>query len=157
MAEAPGAYASSEDVKARYAQDVIDRICWDPAGDPPDDAPEGSEAGGPDYTKLDRALIDAAGEINSYISARYPVPVDPAPILLRNINVDLALYATALTADKMFDELAVRAENWRKHLVMIATGKAGLGVTETQSDTDSSPAAGTNSSSGMSARSVRVN
>ena len=140
----PAAYATVDDVLARYEQDVVDRICYDTVQEQPD------------YARLERALEDAAGEIDSYISARYPVPVTPAPALLRNINVDLGMYSAALTADKLTDELSARAENWRKHLVLIAKGQAGLGIRENASLTDTVPAGGTGVISGAFARSQRV-
>jgi len=141
---APVAYATLADVQARYEADVINRICWD--GD--------EEA--VVLAKLERALEDAASEIDSYLSARYAVPINPAPAILRNMNVDLALYSTALTADKLFEELSVRAENWRKHLVLIAKGQAGLGIREDASTEDGEPVAGTGSTCGMFATSERV-
>src|SRR5215472_15418805 len=140
----PMAYATRDDVLARYQADVVERICFD------NDIDEA------DLDKLERALEDAAAEIDSYVSTRYPVPVNPVPLILRNMNVDLALYSAALTADKLFDELSRRAENWRKHLVMIAKGTAGLGVREDSSPTDPQPAIGTGSSTAMFVRSQRV-
>jgi phage gp36-like protein len=140
----PDSYASIDDVKARYEADVINRICWD----------EGTQSA--DLNKLARALIDSGSEIDSYLSARYAVPISPAPAILRNMNVDLGLYATALTSDKMFEELARRAENWRKHLVLIAKGQAGLGVREDASDNDTEPAEGSSSSCGYLVSADRV-
>jgi phage gp36-like protein len=137
-------YATQANVLARYEADVVNRICWNNA----------TEA--PDLAKLDTALEDTAAEIDSYVSARYPLPLNPVPSILKTINIDLALYATALTADKMFDELERRAENWRKHLVMIAKGHAGLGIHEDASTDDPSPAIGTGASTGMFAKVVRI-
>jgi phage gp36-like protein len=84
------------------------------------------------------------------------LPLNPVPSILKTINIDLALCATALTSDKMFDELERRAENWRKHLIMIAKGHAGLGIHEDASTDDPSPATGTGASTGMFAKVVRI-
>src|SRR5262249_48232723 len=140
----PLSYATREDVLARYQADVVERICFDNDTD---------EA---DLDKLDRALEDAAAEIDSYVSTRYPVPVNPVPLILRNMNVAGGLYWGALTADKLFEELARRAENWRRHLIMIAKGTAGLGVREDSSPSDPSPAEGTGFGTGMVVRSKGV-
>jgi phage gp36-like protein len=138
------AYATKDDVIARYEQEVVDRICWDKTSD------------SADYDRLDRALEDASAETDSYVSTRFPVPVNPTPLILRNINIDLGLYSCALTADKLFAELERRADNWRKHLVLIARGQAGLGVREDQSPTDLAPAEGTSVGTGMIVKSVRI-
>ena len=140
----PASYATTDDVLARYESNVIERICWD------------DDADSADLTKLQRALEDSASEIDSYVSAKYTVPISPIPAILRNMNVDLALYETALTADKLFEELSKRADNWRKHLQLIAKGQAGLGMREDATTDDNSPADGTGSSSGMFARVTRV-
>jgi phage gp36-like protein len=138
------AYATRDDVLARYEAETVDRVCWE------------KDTSAPDYTKLDRALEDSAAEIDSYVSTRFPVPVNPTPLILRNINIDLALYSAALTADKMFEELQRRADSWRKHLAMIAKGQAGLGVREDSSPNDPSPAEGTNVGAGNIVKSIRV-
>jgi len=140
----PGGYCTLDDIKARYEISVIDRICFD------------GETESVDYTKLVRAIEDSAGEIDSYISTKYPVPVTPVSILLRNINIDFALYATALTCDKMFDELERRCDAWRKHLIMIAKGQAGLGIREDASTSDPAPAEGTGAASASTTRTYRV-
>jgi phage gp36-like protein len=89
------------------------------------------------------------------VSARYPLPLNPVPTILRNINVDLALYAAALTSDKMF-ELDRRAENWRKHLTMLAKGHAGLGIHDPTPGDPTDPVPGTGGSTGVLATSIRL-
>jgi phage gp36-like protein len=148
MADAPTPYATRADVLARYEKEVVDRICWD----------HDQELASLD--KLDAGLVDASTEIDSYLSARYAVPVNPAPAILRSINVDLGLYYTALTSEKLFSELSVRVENWRKHLKMIAEGKVGLGVRVDQEPDPSSGGPtlpeGTGTQTGLFVTAVRV-
>jgi phage gp36-like protein len=138
------AYADKDDVLARYEEDTIDRIVWDKVTD------------APNYTRLDSALEDASAEIDSYVSTRFPVPVKPTPLVLKIIAIDLALHSCALTADKMFEELERRADNWRKHLAMIAKGQAGLGVRENQEPNQASPSEGTGVQTGFAVKSLRV-
>jgi phage gp36-like protein len=139
-----GAYAALSDVQARYEAAVIDRICMD------------TESDEPDYTKLTQALADASTEIDSYVSTRYPVPMNPVPTLLKTICIDLGLYYCALTWDKLTDEIKARADNWRKHLVLIAKGQAGLGVRVDQETDQTVIPEGTGSQSALTARAVRT-
>jgi phage gp36-like protein len=46
----------------------------------------------PDEDKIERALENASGKIDSYLASRYPVPLTDAPIMLRTCCVDMALY-----------------------------------------------------------------
>lgn len=138
------AYATRDDVIASYERAVIDRVCWD------------NNTKSANYARLDAGLESASTEIDSYVSARFPVPVTPTPAILRTINIDLGIYYTALTADKLFDELRMRADNWRRHLVLIAKGQAGLGIHQSDTSDPTLTAEGSSTATGMFARSERV-
>jgi len=138
------AYATTDDVLALYPEDTINRLCWN------------KQSNLPDYDKLQIALYNAATEIDSYLSTRFPVPVTPTPQILRQVNIDLSIYYLALTIDRLSNEISKRAEDWRKWLVMVAKGQVGLGVLESDSNSDSTPAEGTDTMSGVTGKSVRV-
>jgi len=45
--------------------------------------------------RLSKALLAASGEINSYLSTRYQIPVSPIPSILKSYCVDIAWYRLA--------------------------------------------------------------
>jgi len=100
-------------------------------------------AGAVNTDAVDRAFADADTEIDSYIGARYAVPVDPVPALLQRLSLDLAiegLYTRRPHVDT--PEAVVRAaKNARTLLANIAANKADIpGVAE--ADTSGTTAAG---------------
>lgn len=116
MAAYPYTYATVDDVKARYDADFLDRIVFD------------KTAQQANYDRLADSLEDATGEIDSYISAVYQVPLSPVPNLLKRMCMDMAIYHTAITADRMTEELGIRYKQWLTHLDKIANRKVGLGI-----------------------------
>ncbi|MEH2138568.1 gp436 family protein [Nostoc sp.] len=45
--------------------------------------------------RLNKALLAASGEINSYLATRYQIPVDPVPSILKSYCIDIAWYRLA--------------------------------------------------------------
>jgi phage gp36-like protein len=141
------AYATRSDIQALYEQVLVDRICWQ------------KQSNAVDYSKLDAGLANAATEIDAYLSTRYTVPVSPTPPVLKQMNVDLGLYYTAPSADKLFDQLQTRVDYWRTMLTNIARGYVGLGIPTSTDDGGSgsdTPPTGTGTQTGNFARAQRI-
>jgi phage gp36-like protein len=45
--------------------------------------------------RLNKFLIAASGEINSFLATRYAIPVDPIPSILKTYCIDIACYRLA--------------------------------------------------------------
>ncbi len=117
-------YATLADLEERYTADLIVTIA-DNNGD-----------GQPDEQVVSRALVDADGIINSYLSVRYSLPLTQVPQVIIAAAVDIAVYRMAMTADRLTTEMRVRFEDamtWLKH---ISEGKAGLGIPDPTPDDD---------------------
>lgn len=74
-----------------------------------------------DASRIERALVDADGEVEAALRGRYALPVTPVPELLVRIACDLARYA--LHADRPTEVVKERAEVARALLSQIAAGK----------------------------------
>ena len=46
----------------------------------------------PDTGVIDEAIADADEEIDSYLAARYTVPVSPVPGIVKKLSVDIAIW-----------------------------------------------------------------
>lgn len=77
---------------------------------------------------LDRALADASAEIDTYVAAKYDLPLSETPEVLTRLAVDIAVYRLAVTAGKRIEEYRVRYEDAVALLKRIADGKASLGL-----------------------------
>lgn len=87
----------------------------------------------PDATKrVEKAIADAGGRIDGYLQGRYPVPLQPAPQLVRSLCVDIAVYN--LFARRGFDEdsadkaVVTRYRDAIRLLEQIAAGKISIGA-----------------------------
>ena len=138
------AYATIDDVLAVYEQAMIDRLCYSKL------------LAGPDYTKLTTALNNASYEIDSYVSTKYAVPVDPIPNIIKQVNIDLGIYYLSLTQDKLTTEMSTRAAYWRSWLAMVSRSQVGLGILNTQVTSDGDePTEGTGVGTAVTGQSVR--
>ena len=113
------AYATTEQVIERYGAGTV-QVLTDRDGD-----------GAVDPVVLDRALADAAAEIDTYLAVKYDLPLfsSPAspPAVLTRLAVDIAVYRLAAEADRATDERRRRYEDAVKLLERIARGEASLG------------------------------
>lgn len=107
------AYASQADITLIYSPDAL--YVADRDGD-----------GVPDAPAIARAMVSASGEIDSYIGARYSLPLDETPALLVQFCVDIAVYRLALARDVLTEEHRRRYDDTIKHLKDIARGSAAL-------------------------------
>ena len=79
-----------------------------------------------DSAAVTRALTSASDEIDTYLAARYTLPLTEVPGFLKTLAVDIALYRLALSADVLSEEHRKRYEDALGHLKRIAEGKAAL-------------------------------
>ena len=113
-------YATQDDIIIIYSEDalyVADR----------------NNDGVIDNVAVDRALIAASGEIDSYIGVRYGLPLDLTDAgsgleLLKQFCVDIALYKLASSRDVLSEEHRRRYEDTIKHLDKIGAGRASLNL-----------------------------
>ena len=116
-------YASIDDARIRYGDELILTLC--PATD--EDTP--------DHRPLNRGLIDATDEIDGYLGARYTLPIEPAPDILKRLCVDIALYRVASEADMATEERRLRYKDAVKMLESISKGTVTLGLPDPEPKT----------------------
>ena len=74
------AYCTLDDLKDKISEDILVELTDDDG------------AGIIDTSRTDRAMADAESEIDSYCAARYKIPLDPVPGIVRKYCVDIAVY-----------------------------------------------------------------
>jgi len=89
-----------------------------------------------DDTVLNAALNDADSEINSYIQARYPLPLASIPLQISRIARDIARYY--LYDDSVTETVEKRYKEALKTLEQIAKGIVHLGLDPVGDTTPSS-------------------
>lgn len=110
-------YATKADIDTLYGTRVLEVIA------------DRDRDGNVDEDAVTRALTEATGEIESYISKRYLIPLSPVPPLIRRVCVDIAAYHLAgLTGATMTNEIRARYERAIGLLKDISGGRAGLGA-----------------------------
>lgn len=108
-------YATQQDMVDRFGESDLVRLT--DRADPPLDAV--------DATVLLRAQEDAKAVIDSYVAARYTLPLSPVPLVLKRCECDLA-YVQLLGA-RVGDEWAKRQSYWLGWLKDVSKGTANLG------------------------------
>jgi phage gp36-like protein len=73
-----------------------------------------------------RALADADAEINSYVVARYALPLPEVPAILVRLACDIAHYQ--LSGNRVGEAVRTRYEDAVKYLKSLSKGEAQLGV-----------------------------
>lgn len=82
-----------------------------------------------DVTAINRALTDAAAEIDAYIGARFRLPLAQVPLVLVRVACDIAVYRlTALRRVGDVEEARARYEDAVRFLQALASGQATLGT-----------------------------
>ena len=79
-----------------------------------------------DSAAVARALTSASGEIDTYLAARYSLPLAEVPEFLVQLAVDIGLYRLALSSDVQSEEHRKRYDDALGHLKRIARGEAAL-------------------------------
>lgn len=110
-------YAHQADMVTRYGEAAV-LLVADRDGD-----------GELDAEVLERALADAAAEIDAYVSRRHELPLPSKPRVLVGLAVDIAMYRLSAEADSLTDEKRQRYEDAIRLLSRIASGEVLLGTT----------------------------
>lgn len=109
-------YATPAQVIERYDEHTITTIA------------DRDNDGSPDTAVLERALADASAEIDTYLAAKYDLPLASTPEVLTRLASDIALYRLASEADRGTDERRQRYEDAVALLRRLASGEASLGL-----------------------------
>jgi phage gp36-like protein len=109
-------YATQQQATDRYGADAL-LVIADRDGD-----------GVIDADVLDQALADASAEIDTYLAARYQLPLATVPEVLVRLCVDITVYRLAADADMATDERRKRYEDAVALLVRISKGDVSLGL-----------------------------
>lgn len=109
-------YATEQDMIDAYGSDAI-TIAADRDGD-----------GVADPGVIDEALLFATEFINSYVGAKYALPLSSVPPVLPPVCVDIALYRLSQRPGAMTDEIKDRYEKVVSWLDRVARGIVSLGV-----------------------------
>lgn len=117
------AYATQTNLVERFTEDEIAQVADDGLG-------------GIDATKVARALADADGEIDSYLRARYAVPIASPPAEVVNAACNIARYR--LHDDAATEDIRRRYEDVRAWLRDVSKGAASIDAPATGSDASSS-------------------
>ena len=79
-----------------------------------------------DPAVLDKALAQASGEIDSYIGARYPLPLARETLTLNQPCIDIAIYRLGVDGASAFEHARERYEDAIALLKRIGEGRAVL-------------------------------
>lgn len=109
-------YATQADMTARFGSEDLIRLT--DRADPPLDVV--------DAVVLAAAQADAAATIDSFVVVRYTLPLSPIPLMLKNIECDLAWFN--LMRGRPTDDAQKRKDDAMRQLRDISAGKASLGV-----------------------------
>lgn len=115
-------YATRQEMVERYGEERLTQLT------------DQLNLGTIDDVRLQRALQDADDEINTYLAARYSLPLASTPNVLRRIAADIALYH--LYDDRANDQVAKRYTDATKFLRELANGTVSLGLDEAGVETD---------------------
>ena len=109
-------YATLENMKERFGDDEV-YVAFDRNGD-----------GVLDTSAVDQALTDADEEINTYLAARYQLPLVTVPLVLTRLAAEIALYHGSV-GTAMTEEKRKRYEDAVRMLGKISSGAISLGLT----------------------------
>ena len=117
-------YATQQDIIDRYGEETLLLLA-----DRDDDQVI-------DGTVVDQALADASAEIDTYVAAKYPLPLPSVPDALVRLCVDIAIYRMAASSDVATEEQRKRYEDARTLLRRISLGESSLGLPEPPASTN---------------------
>lgn len=103
-------YVTAQDIKARLGADDYAVLVGDAK----------------DTARIDKAILDAGGEIDGYVQKRYALPLStPAPTAIKRIAVDIVIYR--LSGDsRVTEDRRQRYEDAVAFLKAIAKGDVWL-------------------------------
>lgn len=109
-------YATTQDLIDRFGQDAV-LVAADRDRD-----------GALDQTVIDKALLDADAEIDTYVGQQYQLPLPIVPRILTKLAVDLAFDTLSPEADTATENRRTRREKAVQLLKSIAKGDVSLGI-----------------------------
>lgn len=107
-------YAEQDDIVALYDERLLENIAWD------------DDAEAIDTTMVSSALTRATDFMNSYIGARYRLPLATTPKVFVQPCVDIAVYFIAHDAGRLTDEIKDRFKMQIGWLKDVSAGRATL-------------------------------
>ncbi len=112
-------YCTTQDLIDRFGQDELIRLTAeaDSFGEFPDQI---------NQVQVDRALSDAGATIDSYLAARYPLPLSQVPPVLNRYACDLSRYF--LHDRNPLEEVTNRYKDAIRYLEKVAAGSISLGI-----------------------------
>jgi len=117
-------YATHDDIVERYGDDGALRA-FDKDGD-----------GALDADVEAQALADASDLIDSYIGARFDLPLTTVPTRLKRVCVELAIYYASDDVTRQTEENKNRYKENVQWLRDLSTGKASLALDESPASID---------------------
>lgn len=109
-------YCTAQDMIARFSESEMIVLT------------DRNHTGAIDAVVVERALTDAAAEINGYLAARYQMPLTSTPTVLVRVCADIARYL--LHDDNIPDVVGARYKAAVELLRQVANGRVSLGVSE---------------------------
>lgn len=103
-------YCTLNDIQDMMDEDEIIRFTDD----------DGSGVVNTDVT--DKAISGADALIDSYLAARYAVPIAPVPDILLDIAVDIAIYKISSRRSQAPEEIRTKYDDAVKWLIKVAAG-----------------------------------
>lgn len=111
-------YATLSDLTSRYGEGELVNLT------------DVNRTGSVNVTVLNQAIADADGEIDSYLAARYSLPLTTVPTALLRVACDITRYR--LHDDRAPEEVRKRYEDAVKWLAAVANGSVSLGMPPAQ-------------------------
>ncbi len=111
-------YATLQNMIDRYSNDSLLIVA------------DRDDNGAIDIAIVDEAISDATAEIDTYVAAKYDLPLAVVPKVLTRLCIDIAMYRLSADADMATEERRLRYEDAVKLLVRISNGVVSLGLDE---------------------------
>lgn len=115
--------------------DILEQLDEDLLVQCTDDA----DAGAVDTSVVDRAIVDADAEIDSYCGSRYGVPFETVPAIIRKLSVDISIYHLFVRRLSVPEDRKERYNNAVRMLRGVSRGIVSLGAEAPSTDDDSGP------------------
>jgi len=111
-------YCTIEDIRRYVAENELTELTDD------------QSAGSVDTDIVDGIITDAADEVNSYLQARYTVPLASVPRFISQLTIDIAIYRLYKRrfAMAMPESLERSYQNALKNLRLIQKGDVSIGA-----------------------------
>ena len=111
-------YATAQDIIDRYGNDTLLMLT---------DRDNDDQV---DTQVIEQAVADATAEIDTYVAAKYTLPLPTIPSVLVRLCVDISIYRLSATADMVTEEKRQRYEDAIALLRRIAKGEVSLGISQ---------------------------